>query len=164
MRMLIREEGGPEAAGERTFAEPVLWVERDGSACQLVFNGSRWPMVFRRHAEFSPAGGRGLLLDLGSALGTLVDGRRISGPTEIRVGSRVQFGADGPVVRILRIEGIEAAQPSCGVQTARSAVPEPVGDAAEQSKNWWLTPSAAMVAFLFYRLLRDFKFNLPWPW
>src|SRR3954468_23351226 len=61
-------------------------------------------MVSRKHAEFRLADGRCTVNDTGSRFGTFVNGERISGPMEVRVGSRVQLGSGGPLLRIVAIE------------------------------------------------------------
>ena len=68
-------------------------------------------MVSRRHAEFRQRGGHCLLVDTNSRFGTFVDDDRVSDPIEVRVGSRVQFGRGGPVMRIIAIEQTPLAQP-----------------------------------------------------
>lgn len=49
--------------------------------------------VSRRHAQFVKQGDTLLVEDLGSTNGTFVNGVRISGPTPVRPGDVVQFGA-----------------------------------------------------------------------
>ena len=50
------------------------------------------PTVSSRHARLSPQGGRLVLDDLGSRNGTLVNGRRVKGPTELSPGDRLGVG------------------------------------------------------------------------
>ncbi len=50
------------------------------------------PQVSRRHALLRLAEGECVVLDLGSANGTFVNGRRLSGPARLRAGDRVSFG------------------------------------------------------------------------
>ena len=50
------------------------------------------PTVSSRHAVLSPRGGRLLVDDLGSRNGTLLNGRRLNGPTEVSVGDRISVG------------------------------------------------------------------------
>ena len=70
-------------------------------------------MVSRKHAEFRLTEGRCLIADTNSRFGTFVDGQRISEPLEVRVGSNVQFGAGGPILRVVSIE-----------QTAKQNLPD----------------------------------------
>ncbi|MEJ7764726.1 MAG: FHA domain-containing protein [Acidimicrobiales bacterium] len=50
------------------------------------------PTVSSRHARLSPSGGRLLVEDLGSRNGTLLNGQRLDGPTELSVGDRLLVG------------------------------------------------------------------------
>lgn len=100
----MAEERDGQQQAERAFESTSVEVGRDGSECQIVFDGQKWPMVSRRHAEFRLESGRCLLADTNSRFGTFLDGRQISEPTEIHVGSRAQFGPGGPVLRLVRIE------------------------------------------------------------
>ena len=50
------------------------------------------PTVSSRHAVLSPRGGRLLVDDLGSRNGTLLNGRRLNGPTEVAAGDRISVG------------------------------------------------------------------------
>ncbi len=50
------------------------------------------PTVSSRHARLSPQGGRLVVDDLGSRNGTLVNGRRVKGPTELSLGDRLGVG------------------------------------------------------------------------
>ena len=50
------------------------------------------PTVSSRHARLSPQGGRLVVEDVGSRNGTLVNGRRVKGATELSVGDRLSLG------------------------------------------------------------------------
>jgi len=111
MKIYLSEETKGQLQPEREFDSATVKVGRDGSDCQIVFDGNLWPMVSRKHAEFRLEGGRSLLVDLKSRFGTFLDGRQLSEPAEIRAGSRVQFGPSGPVLRVVRIAPVQAAAP-----------------------------------------------------
>src|SRR5258708_14111089 len=96
MRILVAEEHNGQRHAERAFESTIVEIGRDGNECQIIFDGEKWPMVSRRHAEFRLQGKRCLLVDTQSRFGTFLDGRRISEPSEVRLGSRVQFGTGGP--------------------------------------------------------------------
>ncbi|MDQ1639668.1 MAG: transport system ATP-binding/permease protein [Pyrinomonadaceae bacterium] len=115
MKIYLSEETNGQLQPEREFDAATVRVGRDGSDCQIVFDGNEWPMVSRKHAEFRVESARSLLVDLQSRFGTLLDGRQLSAPAEIRAGSRVQFGPGGPVLVVVRIGPTQAALPS--VQT-----------------------------------------------
>jgi len=109
MKIYLSEETKGQLQPEREFDAASVKVGRDGSDCQIVFDGNEWPMVSRRHAEFRLDGGRTVLVDLQSRFGTFLDGRQLLRPSEIRAGSRVQFGPGGPVLLVVRIAPAQAS-------------------------------------------------------
>ena len=109
MALVVVEELNSQPDVERVFETPVVCVGRDRTECEIVFESEKWPMVSRKHAEFRVDGGRCLLVDNGSRYGTFLDGRPISGPTEVKGGARAQFGPGGPVLRIIRIDQLQSA-------------------------------------------------------
>src|SRR6185312_6632457 len=134
MRIFVAEEGNGRQEAERAFESETVVVGRDGSECQIFFDGQKWPMVSRRHAEFRLENGRCLLVDSNSRFGTFLDGRQISEPTEVGAGSRAQFGPGGPVLRVVRIE--QAQSPSLDA-ASRDAKPRvAAGDAASREGDW----------------------------
>jgi ABC-type multidrug transport system ATPase subunit/pSer/pThr/pTyr-binding forkhead associated (FHA) protein len=112
MKIILVEERNGQQRPERAFDQPTVKVGRDPAECLIVFDQSEWPMVSRKHAEFRMKEGRCLLVDTNSSFGTFLDGQRISEPTEVKAGSRAQFGAGGPVMLIARIEQTPAAKPA----------------------------------------------------
>ena len=78
-------------------------VGRNAAACQIVFHQKDWPMVSRQHAEFRLQNGRWFIADSGSTHGTFLDGQQLKAPAELRKGSRVQFGPNGPVLVVTGI-------------------------------------------------------------
>src|SRR5688572_29397952 len=109
MPIVVVEELNGQPHIERAFDTPVVSVGRDRTECEIVFESEKWPMVSRKHAEFRVDGSRCLLVDNGSRYGTFLDGRQISGPTEVKPGARAQFGTGGPVLRIIRIDPVQSA-------------------------------------------------------
>jgi ABC-type multidrug transport system ATPase subunit/pSer/pThr/pTyr-binding forkhead associated (FHA) protein len=103
MKILLAEEHNGQRQQERAFEIAVIEVGREGD-CQIVFDGQRWPMVSRRHAQFRLQEGRCVLVDLGSRFGTFLDGERVSGSSDLSVGSRAQFGPGGPILRVVDLE------------------------------------------------------------
>jgi ABC-type multidrug transport system ATPase subunit/pSer/pThr/pTyr-binding forkhead associated (FHA) protein len=112
MKLVLVEERAGQPYPEREFTSEVVKVGRDPIECHLVFDQTDWPMVSRRHAEFQLRDRRCLLVDTNSKFGTFVDSQRIAGPTELRVGARVQFGASGPVLRVVAIEQTPSSHPA----------------------------------------------------
>ncbi len=104
MKIILSEDRGGKLQGERAFTSDVVLVGRDPAVCHFFFSQEKWPMVSRRHTEFRFTEGRWIVADAGSRFGTYVDGQKISAPVEVRVGSRVQLGAEGPILRVTGIE------------------------------------------------------------
>lgn len=102
MKIILAEELDGQQLFERAFERPIVKVGRSSQLCQMVFDQYKWPMVSRQHAEFHLETERCLLVDT-SSFGTYLDGQRITEPVEVRAGSKVQFGKNGPVVRVQQI-------------------------------------------------------------
>jgi ABC transport system ATP-binding/permease protein len=58
-------------------------------------------VVSRRHAEIQRRDGQFVLVDLGSFNGTLLNEQRITTPTPLYDGDRIQLGMGGPVLRFI---------------------------------------------------------------
>ena len=56
-------------------------------------------VVSRRHAEIKRRDGQCVLFDLGSFNGTLINDQRITAPTPLYDGDRIQLGMGGPILR-----------------------------------------------------------------
>ena len=110
MKIILLEERAGQPYPERAFTAEVIKVGRDPIACHIVFDQAEWPMVSRRHAEFRQRAGRCLIADTSSRFGTFVDGQRITDPSEIHPGARVQLGPGGPLLRVMAIEQTAAAK------------------------------------------------------
>jgi len=106
------------------------------------------PEVSRRHALIRPEAGGYILEDLGSTNGTFVNGRRLSGPYNLRAGDTVMLGeavtlfAEGPqfdpdatVVSAVSPVATEIAQEpvSPPVQPQQPAQPQPPAQPASPS-------------------------------
>src|ERR1051326_8841445 len=104
MKLVLAEDRSGQLHGERAFSRDVVLVGRDPAVCHYFFSQEQWPMVSRKHAEFRLAGGLCTVADANSRFGTFVNGERITRPVEVRVGSQVQLGADGPILRVVNIE------------------------------------------------------------
>src|SRR5712671_3914185 len=104
MKIVLAEDRNGQLHGEHTFTGDVVLVGRDPAMCHYFFSQEQWPMVSRKHAEFRLSDGRYLVADANSRFGTFVNGERITSPVEVRVGSHVQLGAGGPILRVVSIE------------------------------------------------------------
>ena len=98
MKIILAEVTSGKNSSELAFDKGSVLIGRDASVCDIVFDGATFPMVSRRHAELAWAGGSWTIRDLGSSYGTYVDGRRVHESAVINAGSRIQVGAEGPVV------------------------------------------------------------------
>ena len=88
----------------RVLAEGPVLLGR-GKECQVRLED---PAVSTLHCRVSPDPRKGFVIeDLGSTNGTLVNGRRIEGPSELSYGDRITIGST-----ILRfyVEEIQAAR------------------------------------------------------
>ena len=103
MKITLAEENTGQNS-ERQFDQTVILIGREPNECQVVFDNSRFSMVSRRHAELRFTEGKWILTDLGSSYGTFVDGQKISAPQIVSEGNRLQFGLQGPVMRVVRFE------------------------------------------------------------
>jgi ABC-type multidrug transport system ATPase subunit/pSer/pThr/pTyr-binding forkhead associated (FHA) protein len=111
MKIVLSEDRAGKLQNERSFTSDAVLVGRDPAACHFFFEQNKWPMVSRKHAEFRLIDGHWIVADAGSRFGTFVNGQKITGPLEVRVGSHVQLGPDGPILRVISIEGTPAAKP-----------------------------------------------------
>src|SRR5439155_25941332 len=110
MKIVLAEDRSGKLAGERTFTSEVVRIGRDPAECHYFFTAEQWPMVSRKHAEFRLGEGRCLVADTNSRFGTFVEGQRVDAPVEVRVGSHVQLGGGGPILRVVSIEQTAAAK------------------------------------------------------
>ena len=110
MKIFLAEDRAGQKQSEHGFDRPIIKIGRDKTECQVIFDDTNWPMVSRKHAELRLENARYILVDLQSTTGTYVDGQRITKPVEVRAGARLQFGQNGPIVCVIRVEG--QAQPS----------------------------------------------------
>ena len=123
--ILVEERAASGQQPEKSFNKGVILVGRDAFECDIPFDNEQFPMVSRKHAELRWENGGWYLVDLNSSYGTFLDGRRINSPEPIAAGNLLQFGVDGPVLRVVWFEvpGDWDAEPvSIPVQQA-AAVP-----------------------------------------
>src|SRR2546423_9316685 len=104
MKLVLAEDRNGQLHGERAFTGELIFVGRDPAVCHYFFSQEQWPMVSRKHAQFRLADGHCTVADANSRFGTFVNGERITTPAEVRVGSHVQLGAGGPILRVVSIE------------------------------------------------------------
>lgn len=93
--------GSPPA--ERSFDKPSILIGRDAAECDIVFDGSRFPMVSRKHAEIRWDNGRWSIIDHGSTYGVFLNGEKTS-ISALAAGSTIQIGTDGPKLVVVWFE------------------------------------------------------------
>ncbi len=98
-------------------------------------------VVSRRHAEIRRRDGQCVLFDLGSFNGTLINDQRITAPTPLYDGDRIQLGMGGPILRFndpahpapaaaampAAQRNVSGAVPLSDISTARAPAGEGVG-------------------------------------
>lgn len=100
-KIIVRHVSGSKQNQIEQFeldAFSQLSIGRDPSS-NVVYDAVKDDLVSRRHALIEVAREPRLtfvITDRGSANGTFVNGRRLTGPTEIGLGDRVTLGPDGP--------------------------------------------------------------------
>jgi hypothetical protein len=87
-RLVMREPA--ERAGQSYGMTDEMTVGR-ANGCRIAVPGDTY--ASNLHARIYVADGLAFVEDLGSTNGTFVNGTRISGPTAVRAGDRIQVGA-----------------------------------------------------------------------
>ncbi|MCM3902704.1 MAG: FHA domain-containing protein, partial [Pyrinomonadaceae bacterium] len=132
MQITFAEEIKGQQLNERSYDGPVVAVGRNPATCQIVFDQKQWPTVSRQHAQFQLLNNSWFLADSGSTYGTFLNGQQIKEPTKVEIGSRLQFGPDGPVLVVTKIES-KADKPRSADETLveesmRVSTPAPIQD------------------------------------
>src|SRR6476646_9270696 len=131
MKIVLAEHRSGQLHGEHTFTGDLILVGRDPAVCHYFFSQEQWPMVSRKHVEFRLSGGRYLVNDASSRFGTFVNGQKVTQPVEVKVGSHVQLGTGGPILRVVSIEQSAVSKPEPkGADLGRmDTMREPSGEA-----------------------------------
>lgn len=104
MKIILAGENANTSPQEQSFDREVIRIGRDADSCQIVFDRKTYSMVSRRHAELRFTGDKWFLQDSGSSFGTFIDGQKIIEPQEIKIGQKIQFGVQGPILRVVHFE------------------------------------------------------------
>jgi pSer/pThr/pTyr-binding forkhead associated (FHA) protein len=86
----VRVEAGFRPGRQLLLTKPATVIGR-AESCDVGLFGD--PAVEKVHARITREGERWVVSDAGTPSGTLVNGQRISGPTPLRSGDRIQVGA-----------------------------------------------------------------------
>ena len=111
MKIVLAEENAGSQTRELTFQQETVRVGRDARECQIVFDNQNFPMVSRRHAELKWHNGQWMLHDLNSSYGTFINGQKVMQPQPVFVGSRLQFGTNGPVSVVVQLDTVASGAP-----------------------------------------------------
>lgn len=153
---MVRSQSGPRLVGQqgsergRIFAIPPtgLLVGRAGD-CNLILDDVE---VSRRHARFSWQGSRLVVEDLGSANGTVVNGRPIPGPQPLNERDMVGIGNSVFIVQGLTSQeltptarNLDAAAPA---MSPRYAAPPPAKTDDSGNTLWLVLIGLVLAAIL----------------
>ncbi len=104
MKIVLSEEQNGSQASEKSFNQPIIRVGRDPLECQITFDNAKYPMVSRKHAELRWEGDNWVLYDLNSSYGSYLNNQRVVGSQKIGIGNILQFGTQGPTLRVVRFD------------------------------------------------------------
>ena len=123
MKIVLAEEQNGSQLSEKTFSQGTVRIGRDPVDCQITFDNAKYPMVSRKHAELRFEGGRWFLHDLNSSYGSYVNGQRVSGAQAVAVGNIIQFGTQGPTMRVVSLEAAQNAPQNVAPQAPQNIQP-----------------------------------------
>ncbi len=122
MKIILAEEKNGKQSSEQSFNQKIVRIGRDTDECQIIFDNTLYPMVSRQHAELQWHNGQWFLHDLNSTYGTFINGQKITVPQSFAVGSIIQFGQQGPRLRVVWFE-ITSDTPQIPVADSTSQKP-----------------------------------------
>ena len=105
MKIVLAEEKNGGLAPEKSFEEEIIRVGRDANACRITYDNKQYPMVSRTHAEIRRTQKGWMIWDLNSTYGTFVNGQKVAAPQTLSVNDRLQFGTQGPVLKVINTGG-----------------------------------------------------------
>jgi len=124
----VNPSGGHSS--ERQFNKAAVTIGRDAAECDIAFDSTQFPMVSRKHAELRCQDGCWFVIDINSTYGTYLNGQPVTQPQQVPVGSKLQFGTNGPMLIVIWFEvGSDTFQVS---HQAPVSVAAPVGIPAAQ--------------------------------
>jgi serine phosphatase RsbU (regulator of sigma subunit) len=122
------------------------------------------PDVSRRHCRIDIEDERATVTDLGSSNGTFVNGARITGPTPLRNGVRLQLGTTALKYERRDTQEVQAEDQLSqdihrAVEYARALLPNPIESGPVQAE-WYFAPCAKLGGDIFgYQFLDDTCFT-----
>ena len=141
--ILAHQNASAGQPAEQDFSKAVVTIGRDANECDVAFDNARFPMVSRKHAELRWHNGQWVLIDLNSSYGTFLNGQRIAQPQAVPVGSKLQFGTDGPILVVIWFEAAGDAVSQQSLPVSQKPLPElPQQKPAETSISRPAKPAA----------------------
>jgi sigma-B regulation protein RsbU (phosphoserine phosphatase) len=123
-KLAVLPPAGAAAAFEHLLDAEALVIGRATSA-DLVLED---PFLSRQHSRLFRRGERLFVEDLGSRNGTLVNGRPIAGPTELRLGDVIQIS--GSTLTLRRADGLEGPEAAIAAGAAAGTGTDGLGTLA----------------------------------
>jgi len=152
MKIVLAEEQNGNQLSEKTFTQGIVRIGRDPLDCQITFDNAKYPMVSRKHAELRFEGGKWFLHDLNSSYGSYVNGQRVVGSQAVTVGNTLQFGTQGPTMRVLFLEADApqnvASQTPPNIQPTQFQQPQPIQQSPQNAPNAPNQAASAQLDFI----------------
>jgi ABC transport system ATP-binding/permease protein len=141
------ELSDPQSGPPRRFElnKEVIRLGRDPEADVVIDAAAA--VVSRRHAEIRRVDDQSAVVDLKSFNGTLVNGQRITGATNLFDKDQIQLGTGGPLLRVIdpahpaAVRGMEAA-----VRATPQSIPAEFGQIAAMARRQTIVSSSGSIA------------------
>src|SRR5688572_10068060 len=104
MTITLVDVNSADNKSEMSFSKPVVRIGREAGESDILFDGAKFPMVSRRHAELRCENGAWLVHDLGSSYGLFLNGQKVGPPQPLAAGNKIQIGTDGPTLLIIWLD------------------------------------------------------------
>ncbi len=113
MKIVLTHLRGVYAGNTTEYEGNRLRIGRDPKECELVYDSTREPGVSRLHASILIEGHKVYVEDLKSRNGTFLEGVQVREKTPLPSGAVLQFGSEGPSVKIeYEVERLPLTQPA----------------------------------------------------
>ena len=155
MTITLVDVNSSDHKSEMSFSKPVVRIGREAGESDILFDGAKFPMVSRRHAELRCENGIWLLNDLGSSYGLFLNGQKVGPPQPLAAGNKIQVGTDGPTLLIIWLDAeasapVSSATPQRGTPVASTppaVITElPPQQHAKPAESWEVGPPSQVPA------------------
>ena len=120
MKVVLEMTAGSRLGERRELNLAVIKIGRHPSN-DIAFDPERDRDASSKHAELRVEGTRLTVYDLGSANGTFLDGRKVTGSAPVPSGAELEFGFGGPRLRVTYEAGAASAIPPTAFGVPRAA-------------------------------------------